>query len=97
MIDLDQRYLTLIKVILAEHVPQCEVRVFGSRVNGSASKFSDLDLARCGNEKISGEQLESLKDALSESDLPIMVDVVDWHAISETFQNIISKQYEVIK
>ena len=45
MIDLEPQHLQVVQHILSEHVPECEVRVFGSRANGTARRFSDLDLA----------------------------------------------------
>ena len=77
MIDLEEKYLVEIKRILAENMPDCEVRAFGSRVEGKAKKFSDLDLALVGSEKIDWRKIESLKDAFSSSDIPIIVDLID--------------------
>lgn len=97
MIDLSTQYLSDIKNILLSKVPNLEVRVFGSRVNGNASRYSDLDLAIVGKEKIDWRIIEELKDEFSESNLPIMVDVLDWNAISEEFREIINQHYEVIQ
>ena len=47
MIDLQPDHLALIQTILAQHVPQAEVRAFGSRVTGAARNYSDLDLVVC--------------------------------------------------
>lgn len=41
MIDIDAKYLEMVKHILNNHVPECEVWFFGSRVTG-ARKYSDL-------------------------------------------------------
>lgn len=41
MIDLPPHHLTTVQRILAEHLPDCEVRAFGSRVTGKARKHSD--------------------------------------------------------
>jgi predicted nucleotidyltransferase len=97
MIDIDEKYLAQIRRILGEHVPDCEVRAFGSRIEGKAKKFSDLDLALVGGEKLSWRRIESLKDAFSSSDIPIIVDVIDWHAISDEFRAVIENNYEVIQ
>ncbi|MDR3181816.1 MAG: nucleotidyltransferase domain-containing protein [Planctomycetaceae bacterium] len=72
--------------ILADFVPDSEVRVFGSRCNGKAWKFSDLDLCVCGREKLPGLLLEEMKDAFMESDLPFRVDLLDYHTVPEHFQ-----------
>ena len=97
MIDLESDQLELIRDILKRHVPDCEVRAFGSRVNKTATRFSDLDLVLLCDGEIGWERLEALKDAFSSSALPIMVDVLDWQAISESFRQEVSKEYEVIQ
>jgi predicted nucleotidyltransferase len=97
MIDLDEKYLDEIRWILTGKVPDCEVRAFGSRLEGKAKKFSDLDLVLVGGEKLNWRRIESLKDAFSSSDIPIIVDVIDWHAISDEFRAIIENNYEIIQ
>lgn len=96
MIDLSAENLALLKRIISEHLPSCEIRVFGSRVEGNAKPYSDIDIAiRCG-EKIDRKLLNALKEALQESTLPIRVDLLDWHSISEEFREVIEKRYEVL-
>jgi predicted nucleotidyltransferase len=97
MIDIEEKYLTEIRRILSEQVPDCEVRVFGSRVEGKAEKFSDLDLVLVGGKKLNWRRIELLKDALAASNLPMTVDVLDYNAISKEFQAIVDKQFEVIQ
>jgi predicted nucleotidyltransferase len=97
MIDIDEKYLAEIRRILSEQVPDCEVRAFGSRVEGKAKIFSDLDLVLIGTDKQDWRKIEQLKDALAASNLPMTVDVSDYNAISEEFRQIINKQYEVIQ
>jgi predicted nucleotidyltransferase len=97
MIDLDTGQLKVVQQILQQHVPEYEVRVFGSRVSGTCSRFSDLDLALVGAEDVEWLLLESIKDDFSESDLVIMVDVLDWRTISESFRQEIGNRYEVVQ
>jgi|WetSurMetagenome_2_1015567.scaffolds.fasta_scaffold61624_1 uncharacterized protein len=97
MIDLHSKYLDEIKRILKGYVPGIEVRVFGSRVDGSARKYSDVDLVLLGKNKIDIHILEALKDAFFESGLPMQVDVLDWNSMSENFQKIAEKRYEIIQ
>ncbi len=96
MIDLSSGMLEIIVAILDEHVPDCEVWAFGSRVNGTAREFSDLDLALRGQEKMDWRRIERLKDAFSASDLPIIVDVLDWHALTDEFRSVIEQDYVVL-
>ena len=97
MIDVEEKYLAEIRRILKEHVSDCEVRVFGSRTEGTARDFSDLDLVLVGNEKLNWRRTELLKDAFASSNIPMTVDVIDWHAISDEFREIIENNFEIIQ
>ena len=97
MIELDSASLKEIGRILDRYVPGCEVRVFGSRVSGGAHRYSDLDLAIRCTKPLAPEVMETLMDAFSESDLPILVDVSDWHDLPEGMRNLIEKQHELIR
>ena len=39
MIDLNPKYLETIRHILSVHIPECEVRAFGSRVKWTAKRL----------------------------------------------------------
>jgi hypothetical protein len=38
-----------------------------------------------------------MKNIWMKSDIPIIVDVIDWHAISDEFRTIIENNYEIIQ
>jgi type I restriction enzyme S subunit len=97
MIDVNPNHLQTIRCILAAHVPECEVRAFGSRVAGTTKKYSDLDLAVVGRRKLDSDTLRLLREAFEESDLPFRVDVIDWAATTKSFRKVIEKKYEVIQ
>ena len=97
MIDLSPQHLQTVRAILDRHVPNCEVRAFGSRVSGPAKSYSDLDLAVVAPTKLNPDTLRHLKEAFEESDLPFRVDVLDWHETSAEFQKVIEKDYEVVQ
>jgi len=86
-IDLNPRSLRTVERILADHVPHCEVRAYGSRAKWEAKDYSDLDLAVVGDGPTDPRTLGDLREAFEESDLPIRVDVVDWHAIGDAFRS----------
>lgn len=96
MIDVPPEHLETIKRILAEHVPDCEVRAFGSRVTWTAKDYSDLDLAVVCREELSADKLRLIREAFELSELPFRVDVVDWHAISARFRRAIRRHCEPI-
>jgi len=96
MVDIAPKHLEIVKTILSDFVPKCEVRAFGSRCDGTARKYSDLDLCVCGSEKLDWLLLANIKDALMESDLPFRVDVLDYHTMPEHFRKTIDDS-EVIQ
>jgi len=98
MINLEPDYLILVQNILKSVVPDCKVMVFGSRTNAKSKKFSDIDLAIIGKERLPLSVLIRLKEAFSESDLPYMVDILDWNLVSPEFRKTIEEQgFEVIQ
>ena len=97
LIDLNPNYLATVERILAEHVPGCEVRAFGSRAAWNAKDYSDLDLAIVGSSLLDWRTISRLKEAFEESDLPMRVDVLDWHDTSESFQRIIEQGYVIVQ
>jgi predicted nucleotidyltransferase len=97
MIDLAPEQLAIVRRLLAAQVPECEVRAFGSRVLGKAKPHSDLDIALFGPVRLPLARLAALREAFQECELPIRVDVIDWHAISENFRNIIAAKFEILQ
>ncbi|MES2614947.1 MAG: nucleotidyltransferase domain-containing protein [Bdellovibrionota bacterium] len=96
MINASTKELEIIKNIIHQYLPNCEVRVFGSRITSKFKKFSDIDLALVTPNKIDFGVLSSIKSDFEESDLPYRVDVLDWNAISPEFKQVIEKSYEVL-
>ena len=89
MLDLPTEQLDLVRSILLEHAPGSRAWVFGSRVNGSARRFSDLDLALDSNEPLPLSTLADLRHAFEESDLPISVDLLDLRMVRPKFRKLI--------
>ena len=97
MLDLKPEWLETVRRILADHVPEFEALAFGSRVTDTVKEFSDLDLVIMTKEPLPIRRTARLKEAFSESDLPIKVDVVDWAATDENFRAIIQRGTEVVQ
>jgi predicted nucleotidyltransferase len=97
MVDLTPEYQIIILNILRQYLSDYEVWAFGSRVTGKAKRYSDLDLAVISDRPLDFGLLGEIRDAFSESDLPFKVDLVDWAATSREFQEIIKRDYEVMK
>ena len=81
MLDLHPDHRAEVRRILAEQVPGAKAWVFGSRVKGTARRFSDLDLAIDAGAELDLATLAELRHAFQESDLPISVDLLDLRAV----------------
>jgi predicted nucleotidyltransferase len=95
-IDITHDELDIVRTLLAKHVPDREVRAFGSRVSGPSKKFSDLDLVVMGEASVASSVLADLEEAFRESDLRFKVDVVEWATTKGNFRRIIERKYVVV-
>lgn len=98
MLDLRPEWLETVRRLLALHLPDAEVWAYGSRLNGAAHEGSDLDLVVRNPADLNKpfQKLAGLREALAESDLPILVDVLDWARIPESFRREISRGGTVV-
>ena len=90
-IDLADEHIELLCDILKKYLPKnAKVWAFGSRVKATARKYSDLDIVvEIPNAHIELNVFSDLKSALTDSDLPIKVDIVDWNKIDNDFRELI--------
>ena len=91
MIDLKPIFLKKVKGILAGHMPEFDVLVYGSRAEGTAKKFSYLDLAVITEKPLVLPRLEKMAAAFAAADLPFRVETVDWAATGSAFRKVIKK------
>lgn len=91
MLELKEVHRNILCGILSRYLNGREVHAFGSRVDGTAKPYSDLDLVVMGKEPLSDEISGNLKEALEECDLPFQVDIIDWAITSNEFRSIISR------
>lgn len=96
-IDVTPDQWEIVRGILSAHVPQWPVWAFGSRTTGTAKPYSDLDIAIITTQPIGLQRVAALAEALSESDLPWKVDIVDWSTTSERFRRIIEGDKVVLQ
>lgn len=89
-IEVPPAALSIILSHIERHVPGAAAYAFGSRVNGTSKPHSDLDIMIVSSSAIPQDSLENLRIDLSESDVPIKVDVVDGAALSKTFRDSIA-------
>jgi hypothetical protein len=81
----------IVLAILDAHLPAgAAVWVFGSRVNGRARRYSDLDLAIDAGRRLTVDETAILREAFDECDLPYRVDIIDWQAVTPEFRSLIA-------
>ena len=96
-IDLDPVDRATVLSLLRQHIPNCEVRAYGSRVRWTARQYSDLDLAVVGGDTLGPLTLMQLRDALEDSQIPFSVDVLEWESLPDSFQREIERNYVVLQ
>ena len=96
---LPETYLKMVQDILQVHLPNADVWAYGSRVNGDYYDASDLDLVVRQPDDLMQRQvnLDDVKEAFVESNIPIIVQLVDWARIPESFHEEIFVKYAVVQ
>ena len=67
---------------------------YGSRVKGEAWKLSDLDL--CYYDDIPNRVIYEIREEFEQSNLPFMVELVNWKNMRPAFQKTIKKNLVLI-
>jgi predicted nucleotidyltransferase len=98
-LDLPPTHLLELRNILDTFAPDAEVWAFGSRVNAESHGGSDLDLALRNPAQLDSPQpkMAELRTALQESNLPILVDILDWARLTEEFRHEIDDRHVVLR
>ena len=85
------------RAVLRTHLPAgVGAWVFGSRATGNARRYSDLDIALEGDKPLGLNVLGDVAEALSESDLPYKVDVVDLRSVDAGFRALVEAEMVVL-
>lgn len=86
--DLNDDLATARRIVLAGLGAQrARVFLFGSRARGNARPTSDIDIALIADEPLAADTLANIREALEESSIPYVVDVVDLSTVDETFRH----------
>lgn len=96
-LDVRSDHLETVREILRRHIPDREVWAFGSRVRQAARPTSDLDLCIVGDTSLAYETAAALRQAFSDSDIPYVVDVIEWVLTSDSFREIIAREKVVLQ
>lgn len=97
MMNVPDRHLDAVRVVLARYVGGIEVRAFGSRVDGSSRRHSDLDLVVMSSRPLPLAVLGRLRGDFADSELPFRVDVADWARLSDGLREAIHARSKVVQ
>jgi len=98
-LPLQARHLEPLRRLIAAHLPDEEVWAYGSRVAGTAHDTSDLDLVvrhPADLQAKQGSAFWDLKEAISESNLPLLIELFDWARLPPAFRDNITEQHVVL-
>ena len=91
MIQLNESEQAILRTVLRPHLADAyKAVIFGSRAMGNARRYSDVDLALIGDTPVPNLTMALLAEALEDSMLPYMVDVVDYRTASPRLQGEIT-------
>lgn len=86
-------YLTELQEIFKTCCPQSTVLAYGSRIRNEAHSGSDLDLAI---KNLMGTDILTLREEISDSDIPFLVDIFEFEKLPLSFQEEISRNNVLI-
>ena len=95
-VDIEPEHLKTVTDLLGRYLPDREVWAYGSRVSGRARKYSDLNLAVMGEGFPDDVAMFHLREDLSESLVPFMIDLKAWAGINPAYHQDILDCYAVI-
>ena len=93
-IDIEPKYLEMVKSIFARYLPYKKVWAYGSRVKWTAGHASDLD---CVIFNATDSGIHNTQEAFDESDIPFEVQLLNWENIPDDFKDNIKEQYFVLR
>ncbi|OIO59507.1 MAG: nucleotidyltransferase domain-containing protein [Alphaproteobacteria bacterium CG_4_10_14_0_2_um_filter_63_37] len=86
--------ITLAHRLIRTHLPpaMADLVLFGSRARGTARRFSDVDVAIRPKQPLPPGLLAELREALTQSNLLIEVDLIDWNEADDALRASIEQE-----
>ncbi|KLL01833.1 MAG: hypothetical protein MRERC_7c060 [Mycoplasmataceae bacterium RC_NB112A] len=92
MLQIENRHWEIVQNILTKYPYQ--FYAYGSRAKRTARFLSDLDL--CYYDNISSGIIYEIREEFAQSNLPFMVELVNWKNMRSAFQKSIKKDLKLI-
>jgi predicted nucleotidyltransferase len=82
---------TTLDIILSK-LPSCKVILFGSRARKTNQPGADIDLALDNGTPIPIQKLGEIAEIIENSNMPLMVDLVDLYTATETLKKEVIRE-----
>lgn len=89
-LDLQEQYISFVRQTIQNILPDIEIYIFGSRTQGKACEYSDVDIALKGEKTIPFNDFLKIRSEFEDSTFPYKVDIVDLNELDESFLKIIT-------
>jgi predicted nucleotidyltransferase len=96
MLSINDNDLKILKQIFTKNCPNAKILAFGSRVTGDNLNYSDIDIAII-DQTITTITLSTIKEELANSNISILVDLLNWEHLPEHYQKQITNTHHEIK
>lgn len=90
---LKPEYQKILVDIINKHLSNCRIYLYGSRARGDNQIGSDIDLALDMDKPIDWGVLGNIREDITESTVPLFVDIVDVQASDQEFLDEIKKEW----
>ena len=94
-IDITAEDRRTVLALLERHLPGTAAWVYGSRVRGTCTPKSDLDVVVFATHE-QRPQVGDLREAFEESNLPFRVDLFVWDDVPDSFRERIATDHVVL-
>ena len=95
VIDITAKQRQTVLALLARHLPNTTVWVYGSRAKWTSRPQSDLDMVVFATPE-QASRVSDLEEAFEESNLPFRVDLFVWDAVPDQFRKKIEREHVVL-
>ena len=90
--ELNPRYKEAIIKALEYHFPRAKIILFGSRARGSNQSGADIDIAIDTGSQLKLRDMSRARTTLENLFIPLEVDLVDLHGISDELKQVIQNE-----
>lgn len=84
-------YLEMLAKIILKRLSGCDIILYGSRARKDFREGADIDVAVRCDAAVDPFILSELRDDIDDSTVPVLVDLIDYHTVSDQMRSEIDK------